>query len=112
MKYNFKIGDKKGFLTRVDMTLAVTKIFRDIEKEFMKTKYAIILLALDSEFRTLSQLRRMAHPDVMDITSDSITTFLIELESMGLIESKRDGSKHRVYRRLTRKDINNKRWSE
>ncbi len=72
----------------------------------------LFFLALDNEFRTLSQLRRMAHPDVMEITSDAITTFLIELESMGLIESKRDGTKHRVYRRLTRKDINNKRWSE
>ncbi len=112
MKYNFKLGDRKGFLTRVDMTLDIIKTFRDIEKEYMKTNYAIILLALDSEFRTLSQLRRISHPDVMEITSDSITTFLIELESMGLIESKRDGSKHRVYRRLTRKDINNKRWSE
>ena len=32
-----------------------------------------------------------------------------ELEEMGLIESKREGTKHRLYRRMTRIDISNKK---
>ena len=110
MKYNFNLGDRKGFLSRVELQLDLTKVFHNLENEFMRTDYAVILLALDSEFRTLNELRRLAHPDVVKLTSDKINTFLIELERIGLIESKREGTKHRLYRRMTRIDINNKRW--
>ena len=101
MKYDFALGDRKGFLSRVELQLDLTKVFHNLENEFMRTDYAVILLALDSEFRTLNVVR---------LTSDKINTFLLELERMGLIESKKEGTKHRLYRRMTRIDINNKRW--
>jgi DNA-binding transcriptional ArsR family regulator len=109
MKYDLNLGDRKGFLSRVELQLDLTKVFHNLENEFMRTDYAVILLALDDEFRTLNELRRIAHPDVMKLTSDRINTFLIELEEMGLIESKREGTKHRLYRRMTRIDISNKK---
>ena len=110
MKYNFNLGDKKGFLSRVELQLDLTKVFHNLENEFMRTDYAVILLALDSEFRTLNELRRLAHPDVVKLTSDTMNKFLLELERMGLIESKKEGTKHRLYRRMTRIDINHKKW--
>ena len=110
MKYDFNLGDRKGFLSRVELQLDLTKVFHNLENEFMRTDYAVILLALDDEFRTLNELRRIAHPDVMKLTSDRINTFLIELEEKGFIESKKEGTKHRLYRRMTRIDINNKKW--
>ena len=93
MKYNFNLGDRKGFLSRVELQLDLTKVFHNLENEFMRTDYAVVLLALDDEFRTLNELRRLAHPDVVKLTSDKINTFLIELERIGLIESKKRGNK-------------------
>lgn len=112
MKYNFNLGDRKGFLSRVELQLDLTKVFHNLENEFMRTDYAIILLALDDEFRSLKELRRIAHPDVMKLTVDRLHNFLIELEELGWVESIRNGTKHRLYRRVTRISLNNKRWSE
>ena len=105
MKYNFKLNSRKGFLSNVDLTMELNRKFRDIQDEYMKTEYALLLLSIDDEFRTLGQLRKMSNPFIDTIGTDAHTTFLLYMEELGFVESRKEDTRHRSYRRITRKEL-------
>lgn len=105
MKYNFKLNSRKGFLTNVDLTMELNRKFRDIQDEYMRTEYALLLLSVDDEFRTLGQLRKMSNPFIDTIGTDAHTTFLLYMEELGFVESRKEDTRHRSYRRITRKEL-------
>tara|TARA_R110002020_G_scaffold117476_6_gene268583 strand:- start:2940 stop:3290 length:351 start_codon:yes stop_codon:yes gene_type:complete len=105
MKYNLNLNSRKGFLSNADLTIEVNRKFREVKNEYMKTEYALLLLSIDDEFRTLGQLRKMANPFIDSVGTDAHTTFLLYLEELGYIESQKNNTRHRSYRRVTRKEL-------
>lgn len=105
MKYDFKLISRKGFLNNVELTIELNRKFREIQNEYMKTEYALLLLSIDDEFRTLGKIRKMCHPAIDNIGTDAHTAFLMYMEEMGYIESRKENNRHRSYRRITRKEL-------
>lgn len=92
-------NEKLGYLTTMNITIDNIVKLGSLEKKYMNTDYAVILLAIDDQWRNLRELIRISHSDISNLEYSKIHSFLGELCVKGWLVKFKEGKKDYYYRR-------------
>lgn len=92
-------NEKTGYLTTLSINLENTVKLNSLNKQYMNTDYAIILLAIDDTWRNFAEIKRICHSDISVLSPAKIHSFLTELCVRGWIIKYKEGKKDYYYRR-------------
>ncbi len=101
---SINVNTQRGILSSVEHIVTETTTIAKWKDKFIETDFALLLLALDDSFRTLRELKAIAHPDVSLLNMDKMHGFLKYFELKGWIEVDKDSGKHKRYKRINRVD--------
>ena len=100
-KKEIDVTHKSGFITSVDVTIDMSWKQGGFNKQYMITDYALILLAIDDRWKSIRQIRKEIQEPASLLEYAKVKGFIEQAAKNGWIESKKEGSKHNSYRRVT-----------